>query len=90
MSDEAKALARKIMTRSVTANIFNKGGSVQNVEFLCDEITRALHAERVKVWEAAAKVVEEYVSGGGTTSPTQGTLRKIATRLRAKAQEDIP
>ncbi len=85
MSDEAKALYRKLHAGFGSHNPLD---TLRDQQEDIDAITRALHAERGKVWEEALKVVEEYVSGGGTTSPTQGTLRKIATRLRAMAQED--
>ena len=54
-------------------------------------ITVAFLAARERaVWLEAAKMIEEYKSTGGTTSPGQATICRLAVRCRQQAEAVKP
>ena len=59
---------------------------VEDLMAQVEDLTAQLTTARQKAWEAAVTLVEEYMSTGGTTSPGQATIRKIAVRCREQAK----
>jgi hypothetical protein len=60
------------------------------IELMCEVVAlrKKLKQTQKNVWNEAVELVSEYITSGGTTSPGQATLRKIATRCREKANKE--